>query len=440
MKPPQKLLNRNFTLLWSGETTSLLGYQAFIIAMNLLILNATNSATLMGLMDLFATLPGVLLGPIGGAIADRYPRRRIIILGNVVRGLAVVALSLLAFAKPGETAVIMAFLGITLAISSIVGAFYNPAIQAAIPDIVPTEKIASANSLNYLSISIAGFLGTGLGGGLYNFLGGPLLFLINGIGYLVSAVTAAFARIPQPIRPSSSGDWRVQLDTFKTDLADGFRYVWRRTGLRETVLASSVLAFFTAPVMILIPFYVKLVLNIPEPQVGIWYSALSIALGLGGVCGYAVISIVRLTGRTRGRWMIVCILLESIGFGVLGFVSNQLLAVGLAFLGGATGAYVGVNMITILQITTPAEMRGRVLGLMGTISASLAPVASGLAGIVADALQHNIPLIYACCGGMMTLISIAVVLSPRFRALVQTDGKEIIPDIRQEPAVSGSNS
>jgi MFS family permease len=96
-------------------------------------------------------------------------------------------------------------------------------------------------------------------------------------------------------------------------------------------------------------------------------------------------------------------------------------------------------MMTILQITTPAEMRGRVLGLMGTISASLAPVASGLAGIIADALQHNIPLIYAFCGGMMTLISIAVVLSPRFRALIQTEEAAVVPASIQENAVSVSN-
>ncbi len=440
MEPPKKLLNRNFILIWSGETISLLGYQAFIIAMNLLILNATNSATLMGLMDLLATLPGVLLGPIGGAIADRYPRRKIIILGNLLRGSVVIALSALAFLEPNMTAVIMAFLGTTLAISSMVGAFYNPAIQAVIPDIVPVGKIANANSLNYLSVSIAGFLGTGIGGGLFMLLGGPLLFLIYGIGYLTSSVTATFARIPQAIRPSSSGDWRVQLNTFKTDLADGFRYVWRRTGLREAVLASSALAFFTAPVLILIPFYIELVLKTPHEQVGIWYSALSISLGLGDVLGYLIISLVSFSGRTRGVLMMVCILLQSAGFGVLGFVSNPVVAMGLGFLGGATGAFVGVNMMTILQITTPAEMRGRVLGLMGTISASLAPVASGLAGIVADALQHNIPLIYAFCGGMMTLISIAVVLSPRFRALIQTDGKEMVPGIGQEPVISVSNS
>jgi hypothetical protein len=97
---------------------------------------------------------------------------------------------------------------------------------------------------------------------------------------------------------------------------------------------------------------------------------------------------------------------------------------------------VTVHITTILQITTPGEMRGRVFGVLATISNSLAPVAMGLAGVVADAVNQNIPLIYISCGAAMTLLTLLVSLSRRFRDYLTRDHEAAPPPGFQASVIS----
>ena len=113
--------------------------------------------------------------------------------------------------------------------------------------------------------------------------------------------------------------------------------------------------------------------------------------------------------------MVTFIILESAGYGLLGLVKDPVTAMVLAFLGGATGGFVTVNITTILQITTPGEIRGRVFGLLGTLSISLAPLAMGLAGVIADLVGQNIPLIYVSCGAIMAVLSSVVLVNRHVR-------------------------
>ena len=102
----------------------------------------------------------------------------------------------------------------------------------------------------------------------------------------------------------------------------------------------------------------------------------------------------------------------------LGLARTRVHALVLASLVGAMEGFVMVNITTLLQVTTPSEIRGRVFGVLATISGGLAPLAMGLTGIVADLANHNIPLIYIVSGAMMTLLSILVCLSREFRSFL----------------------
>ncbi|MCL5996766.1 MAG: MFS transporter [Chloroflexi bacterium] len=428
-----KLMNRHFVLLWMGLSVSRLGAQAFDIAMLFWVKHATDSATLMGMVLMLASLPAIILSPIGGAWADRYSRRRIILLSEAISGISILSLAALMFLAPGSVEVILIWLVVVSILGDTIGSFYGPAMSAAIPDLVPEKNVAGANSLSQLSVQAAVLIGQGIGGTLFRLLGAPLLFLINSLTYLFSAACVSMIHIPQSL-PQHATDATGQLRTFWHDLVKGFRYVWSTHGLRELVLVSALLSFFTVPVIMLLPFYVEDHLKATVD----WYGFLMAAYSIGSIIGYILVGSIRISGKNRSRLMVVFIILESIGYGLLGLTTSPLAAVALAFLGGCVSGFVTIIITTLLQITTPGDMRGRVFGLLNTISGSLSPIALGLTGVVTDLVDQNIPLIYVTCGTIMALLSIVVSLRPRFRAFLAFERTEpLIPSVEKQAVLPG---
>ena len=409
MTNPTKLLNRNFVLLWQGQFVSQMGNQAFSIAMMFWIKHETGSATLMGLIMMVSQIPAVILGPIAGTFADRHSRKSIIILSDLVRGVTVLALAGLIFFEPGATDIILVALFVVSIIGSSMGAFFRPAIAAAIPDLVPTERVAAANSMNQSSMQASMLVGQSIGGVLFRLMGAPLLFLIDGVTYLISAVSEAFISIPQkPTKPSTGGS---AFQRFKEDTLEGLRYVWRRRGLRDLTLAAAFLNFFLVPIVVLLPFYIEDTLSASVD----WYGFIIASLGLGALIGYVGAGTIKVTGRTRSWMMIGSLILMSLLFAALGLATTKLTALVLMFLTGILNGYININIATTMQLTTPSEIRGRVFGLLGTVSAGLTPISMGLSGVVADALDQNIPLIFMACGLITALLSIAVSFGREFR-------------------------
>lgn len=430
---PTKLFNRNYLLQWQGQTVSRFGNQAFTIALLFWIKHATGSAGLMGLIQMLSTLPAVFLGPIAGAFADRYSRWKVIIFMDLLRGVAVLVLAALMFVTPDATTPILIGFCLLSMLLSITSSFSNSAIQASIPDLVPANRVTSANSLGQLSVQLSVFLGQGLGGTLYRVLGAPLLVLFNGLSFLFAVFSEAFVVIPQVI-PEQSKDVREQFRQFGRDILEGMRYVVKRHGLREAVIISSVLNFFTAPIIILLPFYIEDVLKVPSD----WYGYLLAVTGIGSLFGYLIAGVLHLPGGLRGKLVLTMIVLEAVGYGLLGLIRSQWVALGLGFLGGFSAGYVTVNIMTSLQLTTPSEMRGRVFGLLATISGSLAPVAMGLAGIIADLLNQNIPLIYVSCGAIMTVTTLIAALNADFRRFLAFEAVDApVPVAEEQVAPAG---
>jgi MFS family permease len=181
MKTKTHLWNKDFVLLWQGQAFSQLGSQGFTIAAMFWIKHTTGSATQMGVFMMLTQLPAVLLGVIGGSVADRFPRKRIIVLCDLFCGLAVLSLALLMLFKPSWNNVFGPCIIGTSIVVAIFGAFFRPAINAVLPDLVPPEQMSKANSLYQISGQSAALLGQALGGVLYRIIGAPLLFLLDGI-------------------------------------------------------------------------------------------------------------------------------------------------------------------------------------------------------------------------------------------------------------------
>jgi MFS family permease len=293
-------------------------------------------------------------------------------------------------------------IGLLLVVSVVTGilrAFFTPAFSAAIPDLVPKDKIPAANSLNQFSIQGSTLVGQAIGGLLYQTLGAPLLFLIDGVSFIYAGICAAFIRLPAVERkPASEHPFRA----FLKETGEGFRYIWQRAGLRDFIAIASVVNFFGMPIAVLLPFYVELYLKADDK----WYGFLMAFIGVGNVVGFVVAGALSLTGRARQRGIFAAMVLAPAFFGVLGFTTNAYVAMALVFFGGAALGFINVYLLTMLQVSTPGEVRGRVMGVVLTLSGSLMPLGMVAGGVIGDLTGKNIPLVYGVCGGAALLTSL----------------------------------
>lgn len=397
-----RLMNRNFLLLWLGQSVSQLGNQAFLIAVAFWIVEETGSASLMGLLTAVGTLPGVLLGPIGGTFADRHPRIRILVVCDFLAGLGVLGLAAALFLMPDRVSLLVALLFAVEVLEGVIRAFFLPAISAAIPDLVPEEKLEAANSLNQFSIQAWLLIGQAAGGILFRVLGAPLLFLVDGLSFLFAGASAMLIRLPEERRrvaiPEEAG--ASPFRDFLRETAEGFRYVWGRKGLRDFMLTASLVNFLLMPVLVLLPFYVQLYLE----KGAAWYGFLMAALSAGTVAGFLLAGTLRLRGRARAAGIILSLLTLPLLFGILGFLRSPGLALVGAFLGGAALGFVNVQLAATTQSSTPAELRGRVMGLLGTLGGGLMPVGMALGGFLGDLTGKNVPLVYGVCAVLAALV------------------------------------
>jgi DHA3 family macrolide efflux protein-like MFS transporter len=417
---PAKLWNKNFFLLWQGQFVSQLGNQAFSIAMVFWIKHQTGSASLMGLLMMLIHLPVVILGPIAGTIADSYSRRKIIIACDVLAGISVLILAILLFVAPQQTSLILVLMLIVGLILGAIRTFFNPAITAAIPDIVPREKIAAANSLNQSSVQISTIIGQGLGGYLFMLLGAPLLILIDGMTYLFSALSESFISIPQ-ILPEKSRIWKEKFVQFKKDTLEGLKVVWKNTGMRSMFFVAAFLNFFIMPLIVLLPFYVEDFLGVTPD----WYGYLLAGFGFGALIGYGFAATLKLSGKRRSLGVISAMILLTVLLASLSVANKSILSLAIWVGIGVANGFININIITLLQTSVPGELRGRIFGLLTTITAGLTPIGLGLGGLVADLTGKNIPLIYGVCGIILILLSITISLLRPFRRFLSEGTIEI---------------
>lgn len=407
------LFNRNFFLLWQGQLVSQLGSQAFVIATAYWTMETTGSASLIGLVMMLSTLPMIVLGPFGGTLADRHSRRAIIIVSDMICGIGVLSLAALMLLAPQSSGAAFWWLCVVVTVVGCVRAVFQPAISAAIPDLVEAGRVAGANSMMQFSVQASTFVGQGLGGVLYRVLGAPVLFLIDGLSYLLSAVSETFIELPAPERKPAANP-RAAFAAFLGDTKAGFRYVWHNRGMRFLLLASSAFNFFIVPVFVLLPFYAQDQLNAGAA----WYGFLLAGLSGGSVLGYVAAGALSLPGRRRSAVLIASFLGAALLMASLGFTASRFAALGLLASVGVLSGFINVNVLTLFQTRALPDMRGRVMSLVITLATAVAPLGMLLGGLLGDATARNLPLIFAGCGAGAALVVLAASTSRAFRSFL----------------------
>jgi MFS transporter, DHA3 family, macrolide efflux protein len=361
---------RIFLVIWFSQTVSQLGSQLTSFALGVWVYTQTGSVTDFALIMLFATLPGVLLAPFLGVLADRWNRRLVMMLSD--SGSAAITLMVALLLATGRLELWHIYLA--AAIGSILSALQMPALMASIPLLIPKEHLGRANGFLQISASVNGLLGPVLAGALVVTIGVYGVMLIDFATFLFAVTAMFFIRIPQPAPSDGEG---ASEGSFLRQVAYSWIYLRQRMGLLGLFLLFATTNFLAGTLAVLVT---PLVLTFATPDV------LGLLLSAGGA-GMLIGSL------TMGSWggpkrriygVIGFVMLEGVSYMIAGLRPSALLfGLGLFIYNFALmiddGCYV-----SILQSKVAQDVQGRLFAVNHMITKGSLPLAYLLAGPLAD--------------------------------------------------------
>ncbi len=345
MPLPGVLRNRDFNLYWSGVVLSQIGTRGTVAANLYHVYALTDSIAWTGLVGAGQAVALILLSPLGGALADRYDRRRLLQGAQAVSLVVALALTAVTFAGVVEAwHVVLSVLFTTAAAT-----FDQPARQALIPAIVGKKHIGEAIALLNPSREVAVLVGPLLAGVLIAIAGPGLMYAVDAVTYAALIVVLVFVRVPK-LEPKGAAAGSIF-----GSIAEGARYVVRRpliTSLMALDLSATVLAAYR----VLLPALAADVLLVGPTGYGVLSSAPSAGALLAT---YTIFRVVK-DSRRQGRVLLTATFLYGIAAIALAQSPVMWLAVGAALLLGAFDAMATTIRHAAVQIDTPDEIRGRV--------------------------------------------------------------------------------
>ena len=388
------LTHRDFRILWLGAAVSTIGTWMQKVAQNWLVLTITGSAFYLGLDSFLGELPILLFTLIGGVIADRHNRRRLLIASQYVQMACAFTLMFLVYWD-------VVTIWHVLALSFVAGtaqAFGGPAYQSLIPQLVSTDHLPNAIALNSIQFNIARVVGPLLAGLALAALGSAACFGLNGLSFLVVIAALVALRVVH-VAPRTRAPLIDELRT-------GVAYARGHGALVALISLSFVSTFLGLPLLTLLPVYAQDVFHGGVTE----YSKLMAFSGAGAVTGALVVAWL---GRFQHMGRTVLVMQVVFGLLIAGFaVSRQLwLSRALLFLGGAALIIVFSMLTSLVQLIAPNEMRGRVMSIYMVAFRGGSPLGSLLSGLVAS--QLGAPVALVANGALLSAVAVYFLWSPR---------------------------
>lgn len=399
MKP---LFSRDFTLVVVGQIVSLFGNAILRFALPLYLLDRTGSRALFGLCSAAAFLPLVALTPVGGVVADRGNKQRIMAALDFFTCALVAAFAL----ALGRGPLVPLLVGTLMLLYGVSGA-YQPAVQASLPLLCPPERLMEGNAVINQVSSLSGLLGPVIGSLLYGAFGLMPILLVAAACFFASAVMECSLRIPHTPRPVERGVWAV----VRGDLRESGAFLrWERPVLLRYIgLICAFNLFLSALLIVGMPVLIKETLGLSD----VWYGVNQGLMAAGGLCGGAAAGV--LGGRmTVGRsWlpllacgaglvpMGLCLLL-----GVPAGAAWAVLTV-CAFLMMVCATLFTVTLLAFVQSRTPPALVGKVIACLLTVSMCAQPAGQAMYGLLLDRLEgyEGWLLLGAACGALVIALA-----------------------------------
>jgi len=398
------LRHRDFRLLLGGQLVSSAGDQMQSIGLAWHVYVLTNSPLQLGLLGLFRAVPFMLFSLLGGALADSVDRKRLLILTQSSQML--LTSGLVAATATGHVTVWLLYLVTFL--GGAASAFDSPARQAIIPNLVPREELAGATTLLTLLRRTAMIVGPGIGGLVIGRFGLSWNYFGNALSFL-AVVAAVLVLGPVPQMAATSGrNWER--------LTAGLHFA-RKEPLVIVPMLMDFLTRSCGSTNTLLPIFARNVFFVGAEGLGV----LSASMSAGALAAGLVLGSVRQVKHPLVL-MIVAYAAEGVFFAALGFSRGFALALAALFLKGVANIIGEVLRLTVMQLKTPDEVRGRVTALSGIFDVG-GPQIGGLeSGVVADFIG---PVAAAITGGLASAtLAIAFGFTPGLRErLLETSDK-----------------
>lgn len=406
--------SRNFRLLWTGASVSLVGDGMFLVALAWQVYGMSEGVSSMAWAGIALAAPQLVLFPLGGLLADRVDRRLVMIGSDLIRACCLVLLAVLAWADHPSMLVLYAVVSVYGAATGVFG----PAFDAIIPDLVPRVQLTQANALDQLVRPIGQrMLGPAAGGGVIAVAGAGGAFVLDAASFLVSAALLMALPRTSPARSTT---------TLLEALREGVTFVCSQPWLWATLSAGAIgLLFIFGPSEVLLPYLVKEVFHESAGHLGLVYAS----GGLGAVVAAVVIGH---KGLPRRHLTMAYVAWGGATFAVAGYgLASSSLGLGVACAIASAGEATGmVAWSTAKQRMVPPRLLGRVSSVDWFVSTALVPLSYAITAPVAGLLGAQATFVWAgIIGGCATL---AFLFVPGVRTA------EVIDHLSAEATLAGS--
>ncbi len=362
--PPPSL--SRFALVALGQFVSMVGSGLSALVLSIWVFQQTGSITDFAVVNAVGLLPGILVSPVAGAVADRWDRRRVMLASDAAAAAAMSVLAVLVFT--GGLQLWQIYLTVT--VTSIAGAFQRPAYLAAVAQLVPKRYLGHANGISQLGVGVGLVFAPMLGAGLIGLIGIAGVILLDMVTFTVGVVTLLLVRFPDLM-------FHRREETFRSEIVNGWRYITRRPGMRAALRFFVIdHAFYTLGFAVITP----MLLLEQSPAV------LGIALGAGGLGGLAGSLVMGLWGGTvrRTNGLIIFMGIGSLGMTVVGSGSSPVFVIAGMFLLTFGESLAEGHWIAVVQTKVGFELQGRVLSIFITVMMLTMPLGYLLVGPLAQ--------------------------------------------------------
>ena len=401
--------HRNYRLFFAGQLVSLTGTWMQSVAQAWLAYQLTHSAALLGIVGFASQVPTLLLSPVGGLVADRFPRRRVLLATQTASMLLAFALAALTLSGEITVAWILAL----AALSGMANAFDIPTRQAFAVDMVGRDDLISAIAPNSSVFNAARVLGPAIAGILVARIGEGWCFLANGVSYIAVLGCLLAMRLPAHIQAAvKSSAW--------SSVREGFVYVAQAKPVRALLLLLGLVSLTGMPYAVLMPVFAKEILGGGAHEMGLMMGC----SGAGALLG-AIVLASRKSVKGLGAFVAFCA--GGLGIALVAFSFSRTFWLSAALL-----VPVGFCMMsemassnTLIQSLIPDRMRGRVMSVYAMMFMGMAPIGALLAGTLAT--QIGAPATVAA-GGCVCLLG-SLVFARKLPDL-RTEARRMIVDLQ----------
>jgi len=402
-----------FFTIWIGQALSLVGSRmgGFALAW-WLTQESGGSATVLATASLVALLPGVLLGPIVGALVDRWSRKRVMVVADSL--VAVFSATLAVLAWTGHLQVWHIY--VIMVVRALGGIFHFTAMQAATSLMVPKTELARVSGMNQMLQGALSIITPPLGALAMSVMPLGAIMGIDVVTALFAVVPLFFVAVPDPESKARDANAHPVATVLK-DVREGLRFIWGWTGLLILLVTAALLNGTINPGFALMPILVSKTFGKGALELG-W---MEMAWGIGMLVGGLLLS--TWGGFKRKLYTaLLGLVLEGAFFVVLGLVppSAFTMAVGAVLLAGLMNPLVNGPFGAIIQDVVPPELQGRVFSVIGSVAGAAQPIGMAIAGPVADRWGVQVWFVIGGIGSI--LMGVMSVLIPSVRNL-EEEGK-----------------